>query len=189
MSHIFSYQLRRWSLTFVLVSIVCIVSVATMVQPKESPEPAFTLEESVFHLPSYEEPIEARLQSKGEKVLEGLGERAPVVSVTLEINRDGIETNDISYDKDEPVVDSEQETNESLAKGESPYVNQKKAVNYKVGERQVKRVSMGPRVEKIHCLALVSAKNESRCQEIEKALSVALGLDLARGDQIQVMVK
>jgi flagellar biosynthesis/type III secretory pathway M-ring protein FliF/YscJ len=190
MSQIFNFQLRRWSL-FTVVSLLTlsIVSVCHYVQQEESLKAASPFNAAVSEHVSFDQTMEARLQVKGERILRSLGEEAPVVVVTIHLSTEETETTEFVLQKDDPLIESMQVVEESRKDEAGEYHNLKKSINHSFGHQETKSKSYGPQVKRIHCLALVSDQNETRTQDIEKALGVALGLDFARGDQVLVTPK
>ena len=139
--------------------------------------------------------LERDFQRKAEFVLKNFSEEHPAVTVTASVE-EGETSIVVLTPTQENVKESEQMTTETLQRDSSvcngldskgkDYDNRKYAINWLNGKKQVERKTTQPRLIQLSCLAQVSAKNSDRCKEIEKALSVALGMTRA-GDRVLVV--
>lgn len=134
---------------------------------------------------------ESLLQEKAECVLKGLGERSPVIVVTLTYEHGKKTVSHTLPSARNQTVESRQSSSELLAEGEDKkgYEQTKESVNYALEITETSLVFEQPRLARISCLAEISSTNLDRREEIEQALAVALGMDLERGDQVMVVAQ
>lgn len=134
------------------------------------------------------EVLEASLGAKAERVLEGFGESDPVAVVTVALTSDWEDVEAYLPQRETRTLEAIQTTGESM-KGENEYRSTKAAENYAVGFIKTTTHKAGPRLQRLSCLVQVSEKNAHRLDEIEQAVSVALGADVQRGDQVMASVQ
>lgn len=155
---------------------------------------------------------EIRLQKKAQAALDRALPGRTEVSVNLEMDFAKIETERYTpggAGDDGVVVESRQVTREKLNRGDkdgaasdgelmnggarpksgdgSDYVNEKEAVNYKVAQHKETRVDTGFRVKRITASILADNVSDDEKAAIAGFVKNAIGLDEARGDNIEVL--
>ena len=184
MSRYFAFQLRSWAYPVFVITLAAAVWCAVPHSKDIPPSP--TLDQLATH-------TERSLEQKAVRVLEGLGESAPVVVVTVTTSNSKKIVQTFRPTPEGNVVESKQRTFETLdrskKKDDSGYHNEKEAVNYMVGQTKTLETVEGPHLKRQTCLAEVSSKNAGRVTEIEAALTIALGFNTDRGDRMLVVVK
>lgn len=139
--------------------------------------------------------VEASMQEKAEKVLEGFGESEPVAVVTADLEAGYLHRESYEVDPDRSAIESEQMTEEALNRdhpsdpNEKKYANRKRAINHLVSQTKTLFESRNSRLKRLNCLVQISENNAHRANLIERSLEVALGLKRERGDQVLVVVK
>lgn len=186
MSFVSSTRLMRWVIpccSFLLVLFFATSWSQPNLDPSLSPESARQVPTIHTRLGA-----EAALLAKAEAVLASFGEEDPRAVVTVTTTSDWEDEESFVPIAQAKVLESIQTTGESH-RGQADYHNTKSAENYLVGHTKKTIHRAGLRITRLNCLVQISPHNTHRLKEIERAVAVALGADVQRGDAVLAVAR
>lgn len=197
------FYMQKNRLVYLLVPHVCLIFLILFFTKNHDDGSMEVPQEKVSFESSFmdkESRYEDEMTQKVEHLLRGLGEREPVVTVHVVLDRNQVEREIFAPGESEKVVESIQKTEEDLQKPSlslgdedtlvsseaerSTYLNKKESINYMVKQTKHKKVRTAPEIAKVSCVVAVSEKNANRLELLEKAVATALGMNFERGDMV-----